>query len=66
MAGVRLTHVKVENVMGKLTRALKAIARFVNRAVMDVTDDRPGGGMAAREDAAEDSPPDWARKDLGI
>jgi hypothetical protein len=51
--------------MGKLAKALKAIARFVNRAVMDVTDDRPGGGMAARQDA-EDSPPDWARKDLGI
>jgi hypothetical protein len=29
--------------MRKLTKVLKAIARFVNRAIIDMTDDRPGG-----------------------
>jgi len=52
--------------MGKLAKVLKAIARFVNRAVIDVADDRPGGGMAARREWEEDTPPDWERKDLGI
>lgn len=50
--------------MGKLAKVLKAIGRFVNGAVTDMTDDRPGGGMAAREE--EDVPADWERKDLGI
>ena len=50
--------------MGKLTKILKAIARFVNGAVIDMTDDRLGGGMAARQE--ENVPPDWERKDLGI
>ena len=55
-----------ENMMGRLAKVLKAIARFVNRAVIDVADDRPGGGMAARRGWEEDTPPDWERKDLGI
>ena len=34
--------------MGKLTKVLKAIGRFINQAIIDMTDDRPSGGMAAR------------------
>jgi hypothetical protein len=30
--------------MGKLANVLKAIGRFINRAIIDMTDDRPGGG----------------------
>ena len=46
--------------MGKLANALKAIGRFINRAIIDMTDDRPGGGMAARQvwDEQEEIPPD--------
>jgi hypothetical protein len=44
--------------MGKLTKALKAIARFINRAIIDMTDDRPGGGMAARQERDENIPLD--------
>ena len=36
--------------MGKLANVLKAIGRFINRAIIDMTDDRPGGGMAARQE----------------
>ena len=43
--------------MGKLTNVLKAIGRFINRAIIDITDDRPGGGMAARQER-EEIPPD--------
>lgn len=43
--------------MGKLVKVLKAIGRFLNRAIIDMTDDRPGGGMAARREP-EDIPPD--------
>ena len=43
--------------MGKLDNVLKAIGRFVNRAIIDMTDDRPGGGMAARQESNE-IPPD--------
>jgi len=49
--------------MGKLTKVLKAIARFVNRAIADMAADRAGGGMSAPE---EEMPPAWERKDLGI
>ena len=45
--------------MAKLAKVFKAIARFLNRAVMDMADDRPGGGMAARQEREEDIPPDW-------
>ena len=46
--------------MGKLANVLKAIGRFINRAIIDMTDDRPGGGMAARRewDEREEIPPD--------
>jgi hypothetical protein len=49
--------------MGKLANVLKAIGRFINRAIIDMTDDRPGGGMAARQqwDEREEIPPDWPR-----
>jgi len=43
--------------MGKLAKILKAIGRFINQAIIDMTDDRPGGGMAARRDP-EEIPPD--------
>lgn len=43
--------------MRKLGRVLKAIGRFLNRAIIDMTDDRPGGGMAARQER-EEIPPD--------
>lgn len=43
--------------MEKLVRALKAIGRFLNGAIKDMTDDRPGGGMAARREP-DDIPPD--------
>jgi hypothetical protein len=56
----------MESTMRKLTKVLKSIARFVNRAIIDMTDDRPGGGMAARQEWQENTPPDWERKDLGI
>lgn len=48
--------------MGKLANVLKAIGRFINRAIIDMTDDRPGGGMAARQER-DGIPPDqpWAR-----
>jgi hypothetical protein len=55
---------RVETMMGRLAKVLKAIGRFVNRAAKDMADDRPGGGMAARRE--ENMPPDWERKDLGI
>ena len=42
---------------GKLANVLKAIGRFINRAIIDMTDDRPGGGMAARQERDE-IPPD--------
>ena len=42
---------------GKLARALKAIGRFINQAIIDMTDDRPSGGMAARQERDE-IPPD--------
>lgn len=45
--------------MGKLANVLKAIGRFINRAIIDMTDDRPGGGMAARQERDE-IPPDQA------
>jgi hypothetical protein len=44
--------------MGKLAKILKAIARFLNRAVIDMADDRPGGGMAARRERDDDIPRD--------
>jgi len=46
--------------MGKLANVLKAIGRFINRAIIDMTDDRPGGGMAATQewDEREDISPD--------
>jgi hypothetical protein len=53
----------VENIMGKLAKALKAIGRFANGAIKDMFADTRAGGMSARED---DEPPDWERKDLGI
>ena len=43
--------------MGRPVKVLKAIGRFLNRAIIDMTDDRPGGGMAARQDP-EEIPPD--------
>jgi hypothetical protein len=43
--------------MGKLANVLKAIGRFINRAIIDMTDERPGGGMAARQEP-EEIPPD--------
>ena len=43
--------------MGKLANVLKAIGRFINRAIIDMTDDRPGGGWAARQERGE-IPPD--------
>jgi len=43
--------------MGKLANVLKAIGRFINRAIIDMTDDRPGGGMAARQER-DGIPPD--------
>lgn len=51
--------------MGKLVKVLKAIGRFINGAIMDMTADRAGGGMATRQER-ENTPPDWERKDLGI
>ncbi len=36
--------------MGKLVRVLKATGRCVNRAIMDMAADRPGGGMATRRE----------------
>jgi len=35
--------------MRKLRKALKAIGRFINRAIMDLAADRPGGGMATTQ-----------------
>lgn len=52
--------------VGKVVKVLKAIARFANRAVMGMAEDRPGGAMVARQEREETMPPDWARKDLGI
>jgi hypothetical protein len=52
-----------ENVMGKLGKVLKAIGRFVNGAIRDMTAVKSGGPMSAGD---EDAPPDWERKDLGI
>ena len=43
--------------MRKLVKVLKAIGRFLNQAIIDMTDDRSGGGMAARQDP-EEIPPD--------
>jgi hypothetical protein len=43
--------------VGKLVKVLKAIGRFLNQAIIDMTDDRPGGRMAARQDP-EEVPPD--------
>jgi hypothetical protein len=43
--------------VGRLVKVLKAIGRFINRAIIDMTDDRPGDGMAARQDP-EEVPPD--------
>jgi hypothetical protein len=43
--------------MRKLANVLKAIGRFINGAIIDMTDDRPGGGMAARQERDE-IPPD--------
>ena len=48
--------------MGKLGKVLKAIGRFVNGAIRDMTAVKSGGGMSAGD---EDAPPDWERKDLG-
>lgn len=39
-----------ENMMGKLVKVLKAIGRFVNRAITDMAADRPGGGMATSQE----------------
>lgn len=44
--------------MGKLARVLKAIARFVNRAIIEMAADRPGGGMTGRREREENIPPD--------
>ena len=44
--------------MGKLANVLKAIGRFINRAIIDMTDDRLGGGMAARQEPDEIPPID--------
>jgi hypothetical protein len=43
--------------VGKLANVLKAIGRFINRAIIDMTDDRSAGGMAARQERDE-IPPD--------
>lgn len=43
--------------MGKLANVLKAIGWFINRAIIDMTDDRPGGVMAARQER-DGIPPD--------
>jgi hypothetical protein len=43
--------------VGKLANVLKAIGRFINRATIDMTDDRLGGGMAATQERGE-IPPD--------
>ena len=45
---------------GKLANVLKATGRFNNRAIIDMTDDRPAGGMAARQEWDErgEIPPD--------
>ena len=53
--------------MGKLANVLKAIGRFINRAIIDMTDDRPGGGMAASQewDEREEIPPDLPRARSG-
>jgi hypothetical protein len=42
--------------VGKLANVLKAIGRFINRAIIDMTDDRLGGGMARQE--RDEIPPD--------
>lgn len=36
--------------MRKLGKALKAIGRFINRAIIDMAADRPGGGMSTTEE----------------
>ena len=46
-----------EDMVGKLANVLKANGRFINRAIIDMTDDRPGGGMAARQ-KPDEIPPD--------
>ena len=48
---------QVPGASGELANVLKAIGRFINRAIIDMTDDRPGGGMAARQERDE-IPPD--------
>lgn len=57
--------------MGKLVKVLKAIGRFINGAIMDMAADRPGGGMATRQERVsgqewEENLPPQARKDLGM
>jgi hypothetical protein len=44
--------------MGKMVKVLKAIGRFVNRAIVDMAADRPGGGMSTRQERVENIPPD--------
>ena len=36
--------------MRKLGKALKAIGRFINRAIIDMAADRPGGGMSTTQE----------------
>ena len=40
--------------MGKLANVLKAIGRFINRAIIDMTDDRPGVGDGRQAGAGRD------------
>lgn len=48
----------METTMGKLVKVLKAIGRFVNRAIIEMTADRPGGGMSTTRERVENLPPD--------
>jgi hypothetical protein len=35
---------------GERVKALKSIGRFINRLIMDMAADRPGGGMATKQE----------------
>lgn len=57
--------------MRKLAKALKAVGRFVNRAIIDMAADRPGGGVSTPQQrigrqGREASVPPEVGKDLGI
>jgi hypothetical protein len=36
--------------MGKAVKVLKAIGRFVNRTIIEMVANRPGGGIASRQE----------------